>query len=489
MSGQPTPATLAKQHRAKVWGEALAALTVLLAIIGMAVTSPPLVGPAESAHQATAYYTTVHLLPPKQEDLFYTPGILKQGNCTEFDSSKDASCIPSREDVTPGKVRVLNYPPPYYWVVALGQKAAPTADTWSDVGGRAASMLLNIGALVLLALLARRVTRNWGTYLLLVTTPMAAFLWAVVNPNGWEITTGLLFAVVFSTAWWNLDPWKDGRKSVWLRFVVVTGASLAFALSRHDALVWMCLLVLAVLLMGRSALERTQKVRLLGAVLVGLVAALVWQFTHPPIHNLNNPDRVAEPVAMDYLHWLGQIDEMLPDRLRQMVGVLGALDTPAPYTLALLLMLGWAGLIGILFARGRIPLLALVIGFVATILVPSLLEMSRWNDWPYWYQGRITLVFILPFLLLLLLRFGESSRRAAAALSMVTAAVLAFMVWQNLMRYSFGIRDYIPVRWNDPAIGELWFWSGVSIVVAIVLTTIARVWLLMLERPQREILS
>ncbi len=489
MPGHPAPSTSARQHCARVWGEALAALTVLLAIVGMAVTSPPLVGPDESAHQATAYYTTVHFLPPEQEGLYYTPGIFKQGACMAFDSSKDASCMLPRDDIGPAQVRVFNYPPPYYWVVALGQKASPTADEWSDVGGRVASLLLNVGALALLALLARRVTRNWGTYLLLMTTPMAAFLWAVVNPNGWEITTGLLFAYLFATAWWNWDPWQDRPLSGWLRVILVTTASLAFALSRHDALVWMFLLVLVVLFMGKSPLQRTEKLRLLGATFVGLLAALLWQFTHPAVHNSNNPGRVADPVAMDYLHWLGQIDEMLPDRLRQMVGVLGWLDTPVPFTLVFLLLFGWAGLIGILFARGRIPLLVLVTGFVATIIVPSVLEMLRWNDWPYWYQGRITLVFTLPFLLLLLLRFGESSRRAAAALSLVTAAVLAFMVWQNLMRYAFGIQDYIPVRWNDPAIGELWFWSGVSIVVAIVLITIARVWLLMLERPQREIHS
>ncbi|MDC3376532.1 hypothetical protein OAV85_00830, partial [Candidatus Nanopelagicales bacterium] len=90
--------------------------------------------------------------------------------------------------------------------------------------------------------------------------------------------------------------------------------------------------------------------------------------------------------------------------------------------------------------------------------VPSVMEMVRWNDWPYWYQGRITLPFTLPFLLILLLRFGSKGPRAATALSLVTGFVLTFMVWQNLMRYSFGIWDYIPERLTDPAISGPAYW-------------------------------
>jgi len=473
--------------RVKLWGELLAALTVLLAIVGMAVTSPPLVGPDEPAHQATAYYTSVNILPPEREADYYTPGIFKQGACTAFDSTKDASCALPREDSWPAKVRVLNYPPPYYWVVALGQKAMPGTDDWLDIGGRLASLLLNVGALGLLALLARRVTTSWGTYLLLISTPMAAFLWAVVNPNGWEVTSGLLFAFLFATAWWNWDVGLNRRLSGWARVLLVTAASLAFALSRHDAAVWMCLLVLTVFLMGPSPLQRSAKVRLLGAFLIGLIAAVLWQLTHPAIHEPNNDDPIKDPTGLNYLHWLGQIDEMLPERLRQMVGVLGWLDTPVPYTLAILLMLGWALLIGIMYARRHIPLGVLATGFAATILVPTALELLRWNDWPFWYQGRITLSFTLPFLFLLLLRFADSSSRAAIALSLITSLALAFMVWQNLMRYAFGTKDYIPLRWTDPATGGFWFWIGTLVVVAIVLVTIARAWLLVLGYRRRSI--
>lgn len=455
-------------------GEWLAAIMVLLAILGMAVSSPALVGPDEPAHQATASYTTEHVMPPIAETDDYTPGILKFGACMAGNSAQDASCEPTREDVTPGKVRIMNYPPPYYWVVGLGQKFAPTADTWLDVGGRVASLLLNLVGLALLALLLRRRVRHWGTYLLLIATPMAVFLWAVVNPNGWEITAGLLFAVAFACSWWGPPTDSSTSRTTWPGLALLGVISVAFALSRHDAIVWLALLVVAILLMGRSPLARLEQAKVLAITSLGLIAGLIWQVTHPAQHIDHNPDRVADPSLGDYLHWLGQIDEFLPVRLRQMVGVLGWLDTPTPQVMVLILVVGWAAFIGFLFARTKIPVLVLVIGFLGAFVVPSVLEVLRWNDWPYWYQGRITLPFVLPFLLVFLVKFASRGHRAAIALSLVTSVALIFMVWQNLMRYAFGVKDYIPVRWDTPAIGGIWFWSGVAIVTAMILVTLLR---------------
>lgn len=463
-------------------GEWLAALTLLLAILGMAVSSPALVGPDEPAHQATASYTTVHIWPPTSETDDYTPGILKFGACMSGNSAQDASCEPGREDVTPSKVRIMNYPPVYYWVVGLGQKFAPTADTWMDVGGRVASLLLNIAGLVVLALCVRRKYKSWGTYLLLIATPMAVFLWAVVNPNGWEITSGLLFAYFFAQAWWGANSVESPTPAGWRLLLPLGAASILFALSRHDAIVWLALLVVSIVLMGRSPLTRLSQARVLAMGALGLIFGLAWQLTHPAVHDLNNPDHIANPALGDYLHWFSQIDEFLPVRLRQMVGVLGWLDTPTPQILVLLLLISWAAFIGFLFARTRIPALALVAGFLGTFLLPSILEELRWNDWPYWYQGRITLPFILSFLFVFLLRFGGSGRRAAVLLSIISAFVLTFMVWQNLMRYAFGTKDYIPVRWDSPAIGGLWFWSAVVIIFAMTILTIVRTVIFVSER-------
>jgi len=458
-------------------GEWLALVTVFLAVLGLSVSSPPFAGPDEAAHQATASYLTVHLMPPEAETRDYVSGMLQFGDCQiGFDSQQDASCLPGREAVAPVKERILNYPPPYYWAIGLGQKFAPGADTWMDVGGRAASAVLNLVVIGLLAALMYRRVRGWGTNLLLVTTPVVAFMWAVVNPNGWEITTGLLFAYVMALAWWDSEEFAGRIRRLWVACGAVAVAAVLFALSRHDALVWLCLIVLSVVLLGPRCGEPRRRIALLLAAGVGILAGLVWQMTHPAQHIVNNPDRVADPTWLDHLHWLAQIDEVLPDRLRQMVGVLGWLDTPVPQFMALTLMLGWAALIGFMCARTRVSLPAVALGLLGTLFVPSLMEMIRWNDWPYWYQGRITLSFTVPFLLLILLRYGAKTYWATVLLSVANGLVLAFMVWQNTARYAFGVKDYIPLRWSDPALGGVEFWTALACSCLIAVVSLVRLY-------------
>jgi hypothetical protein len=358
-----------------------------------------------------------------------------------------------------------------------------------DVGGRIASMILNIAVLALLLVLVRRRYKSWGTSLLLIATPMAVSLWALVNPNGWEVTTGLLFTYLFAQVWWSRGDIKSPpRVSHWW-FIAVGVSGVLFALSRHDAIVWLALLVVAVLLMGKTALRRIDQGKALLATLTAFLAGLAWQVTHPAQHIDHNPDRVADPTLGDYFHWFNQIDDFSPVRLRQMVGVIGGLDTPTPQILVLLLVIGWAALVGFLFAKTRIPARVLVLGFFGAFIVPSLLEVLRWNDWPYWYQGRITLPFVIPFLFVFLLRFGTRSPRALVLLSFLSAAVLTFMVWQNLVRYSFGVRDYIPLRWDSPAIGNLSYWTCLLVVLLMVIATGIRIVLFVRDRQGNRSIS
>lgn len=477
-----TSAAASLSERRSQW---LALISVVLAVVGLALSTPPLMGPDEGAHQATASYLTVQVLPPKAETREYVDGLFVYGDCVfGFDSTVDAGCTPGREAVMPAKERILNYPPPYYWFVGLGQKFAPGADTWMDVGGRIASSVLNIGALVLLGVLLHRRVRGWGATILAVSTPMASFLWAVVNPNGWEITSGMLFAYFFARAWWSSEVLGRYRRP-WVPVVTVLVSGLAFALSRHDAILWMSLLMLAIVMMGgRVSGELGGRAVALAAAGIGFAAGVLWQLAYPAQHTDNNPDRVLDPTWVDRLRWLGQIDEVLPDRLRQMVGVLGWLDTPVPQTLVVLLLLGWGAVLGFLYARIRIPATVLVLGFIGTALVPTVLEGLRWNDWPYWYQGRITLSFTIPFLFILLLRYGGAGVRAVTVLSIANSFVLAFMVWTNLMRYSFGVLDYLPLRWADPAIDAPMFWGTLLCVVAIVVIAAVRSGWLVAERKR-----
>jgi hypothetical protein len=166
------------------------------------------------------------------------------------------------------------------------------------------------------------------------------------------------------------------------------------------------------------------------------------------------------------------------DRVRQMLGVLGWLDTPMPQWLMFILLAGWALLLGVVYARGGVPGTVLVFGFGVSLVLPTVVEVIRWNDWPYWYQGRITLPFAAAFLLLVLVRYGKSVGRPAEVMSIVMGGALTFMVWQNLMRNSFGIRSYLPQRWSSPTLEEPLYWASWICIASLVVITGIRIWLL-----------
>ena len=473
-TGSRDPRTYASKLRRRT--ELLAFLTVIAALVGMFASTPRMAGPDEPAHQSTAWYVTNKGMPPSEEIYAPVPGNVSDSICYAFDSGNDASCLGPRQVLPAVEGRIFNYPPLYYWAVGFGQWAAISlGEQWMDVGGRATSLLLNILGLTALALLSRRQSVIWGSSLLLVSTPMAVFLWAIVNSSGWQITTGLLFAYVFSQAWWGSHPDLDIKRRRWLTLSAVASTSVLCALSRPDSLIWMLLLMLAVTLMGTSPQPLRSRAQALAAASIGVLAGVVWQLTHPSQHPIENPNPLANPAITDYLRWFQQSLDLLPDRLHQSLGVLGWLDTPAPRWLFIATLIGWATFLGYLYARNRIPTAVVLLGILGVFILPSVLEALRWNDYPQWWQGRYTLTFLIPFLFLILTRYASVIPRAVERFSLLATATLAIMVWQNAMRYAFGVRDYWPLDWIDPAMGPWPFAISMLSAGVLVLFAFARI--------------
>ena len=438
--------------------ELLAFLTVILAIVGMFVSTPRMAGPDEPAHQSTAWYVTNTGMPPVEEIYALVPGNVSDSICYAFDPANDASCLGPRQPLPPADGRIFNYPPVYYWAVGFGQWAADgVGQQWLDVGGRFGSFLLNLAGLLALALLVRRQSPLWGSTILLISTPMTVFLWAVVNSSGWQITTGLLFAYVFAQAWWGTHPDLDIEKNKWPTLLAIVLTAVLFGLARPDSLVWLVLIALSAILMGRGIRLLSGRLATLGAAGVGALAGVIWQITHPSQHPIENPNPLADPQLTDYLRWFQQSLDLLPERLRQAVGVLGWLDTGTPRWMFILTLIAWSVFLGYLYARSTIPAAVVVLGIIGVFILPSVLEAARWNDYPQWWQGRYTLTFLIPFLFLVLNRYASVVPRAVERFSLIATIVLTIMVWQNSMRYAFGVRDYWPVDWTDPAIGPIPF--------------------------------
>jgi hypothetical protein len=152
-------------------------LLVAIAGVGMLVSTPPSAGPDEPIQAVTAWYLSGHGLRSDSTGFFSVPVSLLVNPCFAHETEVTAGCMTRRtaaETTVPTSV-VLNYPPPYYWVVGAGQRLAASlmGVEYADVGGRLAAFTLIFGTLLLLTLYMRRRNRLWGAFLLLVSTPMA----------------------------------------------------------------------------------------------------------------------------------------------------------------------------------------------------------------------------------------------------------------------------------------------------------------------------
>jgi len=237
-------------------------------------------------------------------------------------------------------------------------------------------------------------------------------------------------------------------------------------LARPDSLIWLILIALSAILMGHGVSSLKDRLTVLAAAGVGVLSGVIWQLTHPSQHPIENPNPLDDPQLTDYLRWFQQSLDLLPDRLRQAVGVLGWLDTGTPRWLFVFTLIAWAVFLGYLYARSSLPAPVVLLGVGGVFILPSLLEAARWNDYPQWWQGRYTLTFLIPFLFLVLNRYASATPRAVARFSLFATVVLTFMVWQNAVRYAFGVRDYWPVDWTNPAIGPVPFAIAMTCVAA-----------------------
>jgi hypothetical protein len=408
-------------------------LLVAVAGLGMFISTPPSAGPDEPTHEVTAWYLSGHGLRPGSIEWFSVPVSFSVDPCFIHASQVTAGCMPPRStaQALASTAEFTNYGPPYYWVVGVGQRIAASllGIEYADIGGRLASFILNFGALLVLSLYMRRRSQWWGTFLLLVSTPMAVFMGIVVNPNGWEITCGLVMGAVLSEAVWSRqslgsDAWPRATTAM----LVV--ASIALSLARPLGFIWASGLTVSAIALAPSV-NRRLLLRVASAVAPGIVLGILWTLAFPtllPSDVAANPTTVGNVADAFGLSLL-----LFPFRVWQMFGDLGWLDTPPPVPLFLATIAAWGVLLTRLPSIGKAAKLCGVFGIV---ILPSAIESTGLG---IWWQGRYTLPFALGFGLLLLLRSGQLIPRTVSIVSGIAVLSLGVMVWVNAVRYDFGL--------------------------------------------------
>ena len=424
----------------------MAWLLVAIAAVGLLASTPPSAGPDEPFQQATAWYLSGYGLQPEGTPEFSVPQSLLAIPCNAFHPEQSAACMPPRSREMGTYAMVLNYPPPYFWVVGAGERlAALIGLEYADVGGRIASLLLNLGTLLLLSIYMRRRNPLWGSFMLLVSTPTAVFLGVVVNPNGWEITCGLAMAAALSeAAWGRRSAFESGAwpKSA---MAILALTSIGLCTARPLGFLWAAGLTISAILLA-PAIRRRGLLRIVCTVAPAIAFGAIWYRTHP--YSVAAPSTVPgllQAFAKTFMNF--------PTYIHQMFGGLGWVDTWMPGLLLLLNFAAWAVFLT------RLPSIrkaAIACGVLGIVFVPCVISASVWSAWPGWWQGRYELPFVLGFVLLLLLRSGRFIPRTIAAVSAISVLSLGIMVWVNEIRQGFGVDAYVlPASLGTPGISPI----------------------------------
>jgi hypothetical protein len=448
-------------------------LLIAIAGVGMFISTPPSAGPDEPVHEVTAWYLSEHVLPPGSAASFSVPvSFSVKDPCFSQEREVTASCAPSRSttQVLVPTSMVLGYSPPYYWVVGVGQRltASLVGIEYADVGGRLASFILNLGALLLLSLYMRRRNPLWGAILLLVSTPMAVFLGIVVNPSGWEITCGLVMAAALSEAAWSRESFGSGDWPKTTALVLVV-ASVALSLARPLGFVWASGLTVSAIALAPST-NRRLLLRVGCAVAPGIVLGMLWTVASLTLSSGGPSSAVTSHPSALYIAATFVLSLLyFPLRLDQMFGVLGWLDTPPPVLLFFIGIMAWGALLIRLPSIRKAAALCAVFGIV---ILPSAIEAIGWGSSPGWWQGRYTLPFALGFMLLWLLRSGQFITRTISVVSGISLLSLGLMVWVNAIRYDFGLNGYdLPASLGQQGISPVRLWLSVAVGALLLLVS------------------
>ncbi len=432
----------------------IAWLLVAIAGLGFFVSTPPSAGPDEPIQEVTAWYLSGHGLRPGSIELFSVPASFLVDPCFKGKADVTASCAPAPSTAlaTTSTSGVLGYPPPYYWVVGVGQRLAVSLAgvQYADVGGRLASFILNFAALLLLSLYMRRRNAWWGSFLLLVSTPMAVFLGIVVNPSGWEVTCGVVLAAILSEAVWDREALESDEWPKTTTLILVV-ASIALCLARPVGFVWASGLTVSAVALAPS-INRRLLVRVACAVVPGIAMGMLWYVTHPAVAPTVGATTSSGAIANLDTSFAASL-VYFPLRLFDMFGTLGWLDTPMPGLVLLGNLAAWAVLLRRMPSIGKAAMLCGILGIV---IVPSVIEASVSGGWPFWWQGRYTLPFALGFVLLLLLRSGWLVPRTISIVSGIALLSLGVMIWVNAVRYDFGLtHNDLPLSLAHPGLSPV----------------------------------
>jgi Predicted membrane protein (DUF2142) len=464
----------------RVWWTSFVIAALLAGMWGLA--NPPFAGPDEPAHVIRAHAlahgqitgdepsgrirrdlrragVTQRVLVVKAPEIYQSAA---DSLCFAFKAEVNASCLvfsgPTKDIGI--AIYTARHPPAYYAVVG--------AVSWLHRPGSGTVYLMRfLGALITGAFVATAITALrrsaaptlLAAGLLLALTPMVLFISGIVNPSAVEIAASLAFWVA------GLVLVAGSHERVDNRLVTAVGlAGCVLAVSRQLGPLWLGLIALTMLGIANRRrlveLSRSNWARLWGSLIaVSAIGQVAWDVFVKPLE----VTPLGQKQNIETSEILRATFGATLNRVREMIGIFGWLDAPAPALtwISWIAAVGFIFLLAVMWARRRD--IAVLIGLVAaTIVVPVLIESSQYGTAgsPLW-QGRYTLplAFGIPLLAAFVLGSTEGGRKFparrllhAVGVVVMVAHVLAFA--QNLRRYTVGydgeVQYWKHAQWSPP---------------------------------------
>ncbi len=478
--------------RGIAWWPAAGLIGVLALMWILAV--PPSAGPDEPSHLVrSAALVRWQLDDQSGRGLFELPPWVGFPDpvCYAFEPFTPAECAsfadrPTGPDVTL-QTRAADYQVWGHLLPGVGTLAPANASPYaSRILDAALPVALVAGALVAAA------RRGWlrASGVLLALTPMAWFVFAVVNPSGLVVAGGIALAAGLFLG--GRDPTTSHR---WL----MAAGWAALTLPRRDGMIWAGVLLSIGLLFVPLGLR--QWWRLLGRwpqiVVVGsTVATLAWAarsdtravaglflvpllpictellrrgWTAPMMRSRNRrivAVVVALPIVVVALYGVMALRPGGFDRdllrivvgqtglhLEEAIGLLGWLDTPVPVSMVLLWLAGIGVLVGVaLFVDARLALGAATVTLAAAIVGSWVLEMAQGEATGTYWQGRYYLPLLVAVPIALACAGDDRSpelRRVGRVVGAVALVVANVALAAAMRRWGVGIAGpMVPWSWD-----------------------------------------
>jgi hypothetical protein len=378
------------------------------------------------------------------------------------------------------------HPPAYYALVGIPY-LLDLPPTVANYAPRVVSALASAAFLTVALRLAARAPAPAPAVLgvLVAVPPMALHLTGVVNPNGLEVTAGIcLWVALLVLARAPLDP---GRPLPRGPLAAAGVAGVTMTLTRPVSALWLGIAVVTALAVARREVLRAvlhDRVAWAWAAVGAAAAAasVAWLLL------VGNPLlEGGRPLAGQ----LGLVDALRLTlsrtwlNVREMIGVLGWLDTGLPPSLYGV----WLGvaallLLGAVLTRRWWPVTVLACLAWAVVVVPAVLGALRYNELGVIWQGRYTLPLAVGVPILAGLLLGEAGpgvRRVApwltagSALALAAGQVVAFAV--TLRRYVVGVDgplDFLGAPGWSPPLAPAVLLLAFALSQALLLTWLAQ---------------